>query len=81
MGHGALSGQCYLDLLSCHAPLHARGVIPLVPFSLRGVGCTNGVIAAVAGPLWNWVGGADSGAGAVEPPTGVTVPEVTIAGS
>ena len=34
----------------------------------------------VAGPLWKAVGGADRGAGPVAPPTGVTMPEATIAG-
>ena len=39
-------------------------------------------MAAVAGPLWNAVGGADiKAAGAVAPPTGVTMPEATIAGA
>ena len=57
------------------------GVIPLAPSNLRGVGWRYGVMAAVAGPLWNAVGGADIAAGAVAPPTGVIMPEATIAGA
>ena len=38
-------------------------------------------MAAVGGPLWNAVGGADKAAGAVAPPTGVIMPEATIAGA
>ena len=37
--------------------------------------------AAVSGPLWNAVGGADNAAGAVAPPTGVIMPEANIAGT
>ena len=37
--------------------------------------------AVVAGPLWKVVGGADNGAGPVAPPTGVIMPEATIAGA
>ena len=59
--------------------------MPEGPSNFRGVGATLGVGAmvaiAVAGPLWKAVGGADSGAGAVEPPTGVATPEATIAGT
>ena len=35
----------------------------------------------MVGPLWNVVGGADNGAGPVAPPTGVIMPEATIAGA